>query len=77
MVRFQRTSTSLGDDDDTSAWDNLDADLDDAAAGDSGATAGSIGASLIVDMLKIDENSVIRLSGNALNLQRPLLGLVE
>jgi Flp pilus assembly protein TadG len=75
LVQFKKTSTNLGDDD-TSAWDNLDVGLDDsdddASPGD-----GSMGASLIVDMLRISENSVVRLSGSNLNLQRPILGLVE
>jgi hypothetical protein len=77
MIRFQKTSTTLGDDSDTSAWDNLDSSLDDALTGDLTSGDGSIGASLIADMIKVDDNSTIRISGQALNLQRPILGLVE
>jgi hypothetical protein len=77
MIRFQKTSTTLGDDSDTSAWDNLDSSLDDTTAGDATAGNGSIGASMIADMIKIDDNSIVRVSGQALNLQRPIMGLVE
>jgi hypothetical protein len=77
LVRFQKTSASMGDDADTSAWDNLSSDLNDAPAGDSSSGNGSLGASIIADMLKLDEGSNITITGAALNLQRPLLGLVE
>ena len=67
----------MGDDDDTSIWDDLAGDLDDAASGDSSTTTGSMGASIIADMLKIDEHSTVILTGESVNYQRPILGLVE
>src|SRR5207245_235068 len=77
MVRFQKTTSSLGDDDDTSAWDNPDADLEDAASGDETTSSSSFGGNIVADMLKIDKNSTVNIQGANLNLQRPLMGLVE
>src|SRR5262245_2186602 len=77
MVRFQKTAASLGDDDDDSAWNNLDSDLDDALSGDETSSSSMFGASIIADMLKIDKNSTISIPSANLNLQRPLMGLVE
>jgi hypothetical protein len=77
MVRFQKTAASFGDDDDESAWNNLDDDLDDALSGDETSSNSMFGASIIANMLKIDKGSTITIPTANLNLQRPLMGLVE
>jgi hypothetical protein len=77
LVRFNNSTSDLGDEDDDSPWDDLDADLDDAPSGDEISSSGSMGASIVAGMLKIDKHSIVRIRGAHLNLRRPLFGLVE
>jgi hypothetical protein len=77
LVRFQHSTTDLGDEDDESIWDDLDADLDDSLSGDDAQSTSAFGGNIVADMLKIDKHSTVNIKGANLKILRPILGLVE
>jgi hypothetical protein len=79
LVRFQKVSADLGgyDEGDDSAWDDLEADLEDAFSGDEDSSTGSLGASIVSRMLKIDKHSLVQIRAANLRVNRPMLEIVE
>jgi hypothetical protein len=78
MVRFHKVNATLGDEGDTSAWDNLDTSLDGESDSDGSSTDNSaFGGNIVADMLKIEDHSTVTITGANLGLIRPILGIVE
>jgi hypothetical protein len=78
MVRFHKVNATLGDEGDTTAWDNLDTSLDSESDSDGTSTDNSaFGGNIVADMIKIEDKSTVTISGANLGLIRPILGIVE